>query len=108
MTVCRMPQIRLVAFDDRQGKFIFVAVPNEYGRYLRTDRSVAYVACELCGATVGEPCRHPRIGKYHGQTHAVRRHTFQVQFAGHWRDAPHRDVLDLADGATVTIKAGHT
>jgi hypothetical protein len=107
MTVCRMPQIRLVAFEDRLAKFIFVAVPNEFGRYLRTDRSVAYVACENCGSTVGEPCQHRKTGKYHACTHAVRRDTFNLQVRNKVLNAPHRDVVIPSDGATVTIKAGH-
>lgn len=65
------PAIRLVAFEQRAGYFIFVAVPNERGRYLRTDRSVVLVACPLCDAIKGEPCK----GKagYGGATHARRR-----------------------------------
>ncbi len=65
------PKIHLTAFPDRVGQFIFVAVPDERGRYLRTDRSVALVSCRHCGSVSGEPCK----GKpgYHGATHVGRR-----------------------------------
>ena len=56
------PSIRLVAFEDRFPNFIFVAVPNERGRYVRTDRSVALVHCPACKAVPGEPCRRYRWG----------------------------------------------
>lgn len=66
------PRVSLVAFEDRAGGgFIFVAVPDERGRYLRTDRSVAVCGCPHCGALVGEPCRG-RNG-YGGTTHFARR-----------------------------------
>ena len=67
------PKIHLVAFEDRSQEFIFVAVPDERGRYLRTDRSVAFVACPHCKATVGEPCRSSSGDGYSGTTHFVRR-----------------------------------
>jgi hypothetical protein len=76
------PKISLVAFQDRQNHFIFVAVPNENGRYLRTDKSVAYTRCEMCKSTVGEPCKSS-TGKYTGSTHYVRR-----------RDIPRLHVFD--------------
>jgi len=73
------PRIALVAWEERTpGDNVFVAVPNERGRYVRTDRSVALVPCPVCGATVGEPClRHGTPGtasaKYGGGTHYARR-----------------------------------
>lgn len=68
------PSIKLVAFEDRVGGFIFVAIPDERGRYVRTDRSVALVACPLCKSIRGEPCKtgHKHEG-YGGTTHAARR-----------------------------------
>ena len=51
------PRVSLVAWEDRQAGFIFVAVPDERGRYLRTDRSVVACGCPQCGALVGEPCK---------------------------------------------------
>ncbi len=78
------PKIHLVAFDDRLGHFIFVAVPDERGRYLRTDRSVAFVDCSHCGAVTGEPCKGGPHG-YHATTHVVRRarhqHLFRARHA---------------------------
>jgi hypothetical protein len=61
----------IVAYEDRQGAFIFVAVPGQRGRYLRTDRSVILAACSRCGSKVGEPCTGPH--GYGGSTHVVRR-----------------------------------
>jgi hypothetical protein len=65
------PRVSLVAWEDRQAGFIFVAVPDERGRYLRTDRSVAVCECRHCGSLVGEPCKG-RNG-YGGTTHVRRR-----------------------------------
>lgn len=70
MTVA--PSIRLVAYADRPGNFVFVAVPDERGRYIRTDRSVVLVPCPMCRAIKGEPCKSGVAG-YGGTTHAVRR-----------------------------------
>ena len=69
------PRVSLVAWAERQGGFIFVAVPNERGRYLRTDRSVALVPCPMCNATEGEPCRGAKGSEdsYSATTHHVRR-----------------------------------
>lgn len=66
-------KVTLVAWGERgPGRFIFVAVPDERGRYVRTDRSVAYVACPQCLAMVGEPCKRD-TGRYAGVTHHRRR-----------------------------------
>ncbi len=76
------PSISLVAYADREPHFVFVKIPNERGRYVRTDMCVILVPCELCGATVGEPCfrnygvfmRGKESGKRYGAgTHATRR-----------------------------------
>lgn len=71
------PRIALVAYEDRNPYFIFVAVPNERGRYIRTDASVAVAECPVCGAQIGEPCLSHRFGhpraKYCGTTHFARR-----------------------------------
>lgn len=65
------PSIALVAWEDRPGYFVFVRVPDDRGRYVRTDRSVVLVPCPLCDAVKGEPCK----GKqgYGGATHHRRR-----------------------------------
>jgi len=65
------PSISLVAWEERKGNFIFVAVPNEVGRYLRTDKSVATVECPQCGSVPGEPCK--KMNGYGSATHYVRR-----------------------------------
>ena len=65
------PSIKLVSYEDRVGGFIFVAVPDERGRYIRTDRSVALVACPMCRSIRGEPCKLSQ--GYSGSTHALRR-----------------------------------
>lgn len=72
------PRIALVAYEDRKPEFIFVAVPNQVGRYVRTDKCVALVACPMCGATVGEPCLSKgepgsESAKYGAGTHYARR-----------------------------------
>lgn len=67
------PKIHLVAFEDRQNNFIFVAVPDERGRYLRTDKSVALVSCQHCKSSVGEPCRSGYNDGYSALTHVARR-----------------------------------
>lgn len=65
------PVIRLVAYESRDSAKIFAAVPDQRGRYVLTDRSVAMVACPSCKAMVGEPCKS-RLG-YAGGTHYTRR-----------------------------------
>lgn len=68
------PRISLVAYEEQS--WIFVMVPNEKGRYVRTDKCVAYAGCPLCGATVGEPCfviEYSGEKRYKSGTHARRR-----------------------------------
>lgn len=67
------PAIKLVAWEDRDPHFIFVGVPDERGRYLRTDTSVALVACPRCHSVAGEPCKGSQ--GYGGVTHTDRRTT---------------------------------
>jgi hypothetical protein len=67
------PRVSLVAWEDRLGNFIFVAVPNQRGRYVRTDKSVALVECPQCKAMIGEPCKGRNGDGYGGTTHHVRR-----------------------------------
>lgn len=83
------PSIRLVAYEDRAGCFVFVAVPDERGRYLRTDRSVVLVACPICKAIKGEPCKG-RQG-YGGMTHAARR------TVAHRHKGRQDDLIDAVD-----------
>ena len=96
---CQMPSISLVAWEWRHPRFIFVRIPNERGRYLRTDRSVAVVPCDHCKATIGEPCKHN--GNYVGGTHYVRRKAAKI---GSNRRAEATDIEDSDDGANLTIK----
>ena len=51
---------KVTCFEDRQGHFIFVKVPGEYGRYVRTLWPVALVDCPACGSKAGVPC----VGQY--------------------------------------------
>ena len=67
------PRISLVAYEARDPAFIFVAIPDQRGRYVRTDRSVAFVDCMECGAVVGEPCQGRSGDGYGGATHVWRR-----------------------------------
>lgn len=48
--------VRVVAFEDRQGAFVFVPVPEERARYVRTYWCAVVAACPACGAAAGEPC----------------------------------------------------
>lgn len=81
------PRITLVAWEDRQGNFVFVADPSQRGRYIRTDRSVLQVECPLCKAAVGEPCKTIRhkVPVYAGLTHYIRRREAQYLFPGQTR-----------------------
>lgn len=66
-----MHECRRIAYDDRQGHFVFVKIPNEYGRYARVPNLVTYAPCPACGSPVGVPC----IGQYDrhvGSIHADR------------------------------------
>lgn len=58
---------------------IFIAVPNERGRYLRTHICVAYEPCPLCKATLGEPCKHTVAGRlrYNSSVHYRRSFAFK-------------------------------
>jgi hypothetical protein len=68
-----IPKIHLVAFESRQPAFIFVAVPDEVGRYMRTDRSVILTSCPVCRSSSGEPCKSGKNGAYCATTHFLRR-----------------------------------
>ena len=72
-----IPVIKMIAYESRDPDRIFVAVPDERGRYVLTDRSVAYVACPLCKSLQYEPCKgHSTSGKgnrYAAGTHHQRR-----------------------------------
>ena len=87
------PRISLVAYDDRNPAFIFVAVPDERGRYVRTDRSVAFVPCSFCHATVGEPCRHGSGDGYGGGTHVARREAARKHWGQPADDVLHKPVM---------------
>lgn len=84
------PRISLVAFEDRNQDFIFVAVPNERGRYVRTDKSVAHAACEQCGAVAGEPCKRNGGDGYGGTTHVVRRIAARKYWGSQTQDVIHK------------------
>jgi hypothetical protein len=87
------PSIKLVAYEDRQAGFVFVAVPDERGRYMRTDKSVPTTPCSLCGAIAGEPCFRLIDGakSYSASTHAVRRLDAKTRRYHRYREA--HDVL---------------
>lgn len=69
------PKVSLVAWEDRLSDLVFVAIPDQRGRYLRTDRSVALVSCPVCKSLVGEPCKSNQtaIDEYASTTHYRRR-----------------------------------
>jgi hypothetical protein len=87
------PSIKLVAYEDRQAGFVFVAVPDERGRYMRTDKSVPTTPCSICGAIAGEPCFRLRDGikSYTASTHAARRSSAKTRLYGRYKEA--HDVL---------------
>ena len=87
------PKISLVAFEDRNPHFIFVAVPDARGRYLRTDRSVALVGCNQCGAMIGEPCKSRSGDGYMGITHYVRRNASRWAHGDRGSDVLHQHVM---------------
>lgn len=91
------PSIKLVSYEDRVGGFVFVAVPDERGRYVRTDRSVVLVDCPLCKAIRGEPCKtgHRHEG-YGGTTHAARRYA-----AGKYRGQQDDVVVSPVDSTPI-------
>lgn len=79
------PQIALIGYHCTPDK-VFIRVPNERGRFVLTDKCVAYVACPYCKAAIGEPCFRESVsafscGKkqwsiqrnYRSGTHASRR-----------------------------------
>lgn len=74
------PKINLVAYRDLgKGKQIFVMVPNEVNRWMKTELCVACQECKRCGALVGEPCfdlkkfNSYETKKYTGTVHYARR-----------------------------------
>jgi hypothetical protein len=83
------PAIKLVAYEDRTPGFVFVAVPDERGRYMRTDKSVPTTPCSLCGAIAGEPCFRliDGIKSYSSSTHAVRRSAAKTRYYGRYKEA---------------------
>lgn len=67
----RVGEAKIHAFEDRQGGFVFVKVPGEYGRYVRTRVAVVLAPCPACGAVQGEPCKG-QYDRYTGSVHADR------------------------------------
>jgi hypothetical protein len=67
----RIGDVKIHAFEDRQGQFIFVKIPDEYGRYVRTRVAVVLSDCPACKAALGEPCRG-QYNRYTGSIHADR------------------------------------
>lgn len=83
------PRIQLVAFEERApSHFIFVAIPDERNRYLRTDKSVALMACPHCKVPVGVPCLGA-WNKYQGGTHHLRRSAARSAFGARPADVLH-------------------
>ena len=74
------PKINLVAYKDLgNGKKIFVMVPDEINRWMKTELCVVCHECSQCGALIGEPCydwKHfnsYKIKKYSAAVHYKRR-----------------------------------
>ncbi|MFA4971530.1 MAG: hypothetical protein WC683_02875 [bacterium] len=79
MTKKPYPSAPIIAAGHKN--MVFVVVPNERGRYMRTHVCVAYVTCKCCGAKPGEPCvgrlRVSGKARYSSDTHYLRRLDFQ-------------------------------
>lgn len=88
------PRIALVAWEERApANYVFVVVPDERGRYVRTDRSVVFAKCGWCGAIPGEPCKNKANGRYSAGTHVDRRNEYQrLRRAGLVDERTTRDV----------------
>jgi hypothetical protein len=87
--------VRVIAFADRQGRTVFVKVPGEYGRYVRTSVAVTVSPCH-CGAAVGEPCVG-QYGRRTGSVHADRLVAADKLFREmgvRQRDVSHEDVVE--------------
>lgn len=98
------PRISLVAYEDRNPVFVFVAVPNERGRYVRTDTCVLFVTCPQCGASVGEPCHNSsRERRYWNTTHHVRRAAADRRKHTGLRSKPRARIVD---GELVLVAEG--
>ena len=69
---CQSPQVKLIAYESANPDFVFVAVPNEKGRWIRAERCVVEVCCPVCNAAIGEPCISG-FGNYWVSTHWRRR-----------------------------------
>ena len=72
--------MKLVAHEAAlPGGKVFVAIPNERGRYLLAHLCVARVPCPVCKAVVGEPCKNILAGKarYGVESHWRRRDAYK-------------------------------
>ena len=74
---CRDYLGKLQTFDAPGPSRCFALVPNTRPHhYLLTHRSVAFVACSVCGSAVKEPCKIG--GDYKAEPHAARRADYAV------------------------------
>jgi len=71
---CKNPAIHLYAYEDSTIGKVFVRVPNERGRWMRTDRCVIERPCGQCGSVVGEPCKglYNNMDRYFVGSHTAR------------------------------------
>lgn len=94
------PSISLVAYEDRTGNFVFVKIPNERGRYLKTHRCVIYVHCPdtKCASIPGEPCKSTAVQSrsadgYHTSVHVSRARLFEARYGRKRR--PHEEMVKI-------------
>lgn len=66
--ILKTPAISMVAWSTQDPRQVFVAIPNERGRYMKTSVCVVQVACPACEAAIGEPCRVRRGGQWQYNT----------------------------------------
>lgn len=71
-------RVHVVAFADRDPKWIFVPDTHNRGRYCRVPYWFAFTSCDHCGALEGQPCVSHQFGRtYTGvdASHVMRRHS---------------------------------
>lgn len=96
--MARTPKVSLIAYADRDPRFIFVALPDHPGRYVRTLRCVGEVDCPACKSAIGEPCKsmsstlNGRL-RYWAGTHCERRRAWDMRHRPIAERPPFRDWL---------------
>jgi hypothetical protein len=93
MSTCDGKDGRVVAYADRMSGFVFVKVPGEYGRYVRTSRIVTVAGCPACGSNINVPCKG-QYDRYTGSIHADRMRAANSERLAHG----HKDFTFMQSG----------